>query len=278
MTILNSNGYVGIGTTAPSMLLDVNGAVKANSLTLVSGLSSYSTNNLYLRTNGTDRITILNSNGYVGIGTTTPSAPLEVKGKAIVDGDLQVGMSGSDVGEGKRLYFLGAYENTDQLWIARYNHSLDITDLRVNIGDNRNDYDRFVLGCTRGTGVWEPFFVATAGGKVGINVENPQNALDVNGTIHAKEVKIDLTGWPDYVFSNNYKLPALNELKLHIDENKHLPGIPTEMEVQENGVNLGEMQVKLLQKIEELTLYAIQQQEMIDRLNAKIEKIENEKK
>jgi len=98
--------------------------------------------------------------------------------------------------------------------------------------------------------------------------------LDVYGIIHAKQVLISETGWADYVFAKDYQLPSLNEVKQYIDKNKHLPGIPTEKEVKENGVNLGDMQTKLLQKIEELTLYTIHQQEMIDKLNARIEQLE----
>jgi len=98
--------------------------------------------------------------------------------------------------------------------------------------------------------------------------------LDVYGMIQAKQVLISETGWADYVFAKDYQLPSLNEVKQYIDKNKHLPGIPTGKEVKENGVNLGDMQTKLLQKIEELTLYTIHQQEMIDKLNARIEQLE----
>jgi hypothetical protein len=102
--------------------------------------------------------------------------------------------------------------------------------------------------------------------------------LDVNGTIRAKEVKVE-TGWADFVFHDDYHLKPLSEVNKFIKENKHLPEIPSASEVKENeGVNLGEMQTKLLQKIEELTLYLIQQQETIETLNAKVEKLENEKK
>ena len=66
--------------------------------------------------------------------------------------------------------------------------------------------------------------------------------------------------------------PLLN-VKLHIDTNKHLPGIPSESEEKENGVNIGEMQVKLLQKIEELTLYLIQQDNMIQELKTEIQEL-----
>lgn len=96
-------------------------------------------------------------------------------------------------------------------------------------------------------------------GNVGIGVTNPQHKLDVNGTIHAKEVKVDLSGWADFVFKKGYDLPSLEEVEKHIQQKGHLPGIPSEKEVLENGISLAENQTLLLQKIEELTLYSIEQ-------------------
>ncbi len=114
-------------------------------------------------------------------------------------------------------------------------------------------------------------------GRVGIGVKYPQYELDVNGTIRAKEVRVE-SGWADFVFKKDYQLPSLQEVKAHIDEHQHLPGIPSEAEVKENGVGLAEMTTKLLQKVEELTLYAIQQQETIEKLNNKVQELENTKK
>jgi hypothetical protein len=98
--------------------------------------------------------------------------------------------------------------------------------------------------------------------------------MRVDGQLFAKEIKIQTNVWSDRVFGDDYRLPSLNEVKQHIAENSHLPGIPSEAEVKENGIDLGEMQAKLLQKIEELTLYAIRQQEVIDKLHARIEQLE----
>ncbi|MGC4129630.1 MAG: hypothetical protein QM564_08750 [Bergeyella sp.] len=100
-------------------------------------------------------------------------------------------------------------------------------------------------------------------GNVGIGVKNPQNKLDVNGTVHAKEVKIDLNGWADYVFGNDYRLLSLEEVEKHIKAKGHLPSVPSEQEVLEQGIELGENQKLLLQKIEELTLYLIEQNKKI---------------
>ncbi|WP_291287726.1 hypothetical protein [Flavobacterium sp.] len=95
-------------------------------------------------------------------------------------------------------------------------------------------------------------------GNIGIGMTNPVNKLDVNGTIHSREVKVDLSGWPDYVFKKEYTLPTLEEVEKQITEKGHLKNIPSEEEVLKNGINLGEMNAKLLQKIEELTLYMIE--------------------
>jgi hypothetical protein len=148
--------------------------------------------------------------------------------------------------------------------------------MKLNLNDYSVFFDYYPLLTIRsGDGGTESITIQmTSNGNVGIGMYNPQNKLDVNGTIRAKEVKVE-TGWADYVFKENYKLLTLNEVKQHIDENKHLPGIPTEKEVKENGVNLGEMQSKLLQKIEELTLYVIQQNEKIQVLESKLSKLEN---
>ncbi|MCV9932815.1 hypothetical protein OIU80_11020 [Flavobacterium sp. LS1R47] len=105
-----------------------------------------------------------------------------------------------------------------------------------------------------------------ADGNVGIGTINPKNKLDVNGTIHSKEVKVDLLGWSDFVFKKEYNLPTLEEVEKHINEKGHLENIPSEEEVLKNGINLGEMNAKLLQKIEELTLYSIQQSKEIQTL------------
>jgi len=117
---------------------------------------------------------------------------------------------------------------------------------------------------------YSPWMAFLPNGNIGIGTTNPQGKLDVNGTIRAKEVKIEATGWSDFVFSEDYDLPSLKEVEQHISIYKHLPDIPSEKEVLENGVNMLEMQTKLLQKIEELTLYVIEQDKKIERLEKEL--------
>lgn len=109
-------------------------------------------------------------------------------------------------------------------------------------------------------------------GNVGIGTITPDAKLAVNGTIHSKEVKVDMNGWSDFVFKRQYILPTLEEVEKHIAEKGHLKNIPSEEEVLKNGINLGEMNTKLLQKIEELTLYMIEMKKENQALKNAFEK------
>lgn len=107
-----------------------------------------------------------------------------------------------------------------------------------------------------------------ASGNVGIGTSSPTQKLSVNGTIRAKEVIVETTGWSDYVFEDGYRLQPLVEVRETIKREKHLPGIPSAAEITQNGIGLGEMQAKLLAKIEELTLHVISQEQRIQALEA----------
>lgn len=91
----------------------------------------------------------------------------------------------------------------------------------------------------------------------------------IDGKLTAKEIEIKVNTGADFVFSPNYNLPTLSEVEAFVKENKHLPEIPSEKEMQENGLNLNDMQIKLLQKIEELTLYTIQLEKRVKELENK---------
>lgn len=87
-----------------------------------------------------------------------------------------------------------------------------------------------------------------------------------DGQVRTKSLTVTLTGWSDFVFDDGYRLPTLSEVENYINSKRHLPDIPSAKEVEENGVDLGEMNAKLLQKVEELTLYVIDLQKQIDEL------------
>lgn len=115
-------------------------------------------------------------------------------------------------------------------------------------------------------------------GNVGIGTSIPDGKLTVNGNIHAKEVKIDLLGAcvPDYVFAKDYKLKPLKEVEDFINKNSHLPEIPSAAAIEKNGLMLAEMNMSLLKKVEELTLYTIQQDKELKSQSREISTLKKE--
>jgi len=109
-------------------------------------------------------------------------------------------------------------------------------------------------------------------GNVGIGTDNLDYKLNVNGTIKAKKIILQTGGWSDFVFYDDYDLMNLEDVEDYINKEGHLPGIPSADEVHSNGVSVGDTQAKLLQKIEEMTLYLIKQKKEIDELKARMNK------
>jgi len=112
-------------------------------------------------------------------------------------------------------------------------------------------------------------------GNAGIGTNDTKGyKLAVAGKAIAEEMVVKLQGnWPDYVFESDYKLPSLTEVAAYIHINKHLPEMPSANEVEENGTKLGEMNMLLLKKVEELTLYIIDQNKKIDEQMKEIESL-----
>ncbi|WP_062057781.1 hypothetical protein [Sediminicola sp. YIK13] len=112
-------------------------------------------------------------------------------------------------------------------------------------------------------------------GNVGIgNLSTGSHRLAVEGSIGAREIKVEASGWSDFVFEEGYSLPTLEEVELHIKEFGHLKDIPSASDVAKDGINLGEMDAKLLQKIEELTLYTVEQEKDLNEKDSKIKLLE----
>ena len=148
-------------------------------------------------------------------------------------------------------------------------------------GDDTTDRYSFMTDYGDSGTYTERLVIMASTGNVGIGTTSPDAKLAVNGNIHAKEVKVDLTGWPDYVFKESYTPPTLEEVEKHIKEKGHLINLPSAKEVEANGVELGEMNKLLLEKIEELTLYVIElkhENERLKNLEKRIKQIERKLK
>jgi hypothetical protein len=134
---------------------------------------------------------------------------------------------------------------------------------QVFIHDETFNQLRFTIQPNNGL-IW----MSTATG-VGINTTNTAGyMLAVNGKIRSTELVVE-TGWADYVFDKNYDLRPLNEVEKFIQQNKHLPNIPSAAEIEKNGLPVGDMQKRMMEKIEELTLYVIELKKEIDHLKNK---------
>lgn len=198
---------------------------------------------------GTKPLALQVAGGRVAIGNTTPGVKLDVKGNNA----------------------LGNNPNVVAAFRANNHAGVVIGSLNGNtpyIGDDPGASSSVGLSFfTNGT---ERMRIKNDNGNIGIGTTNPTQKLSVNGTVLAKEVVVSLasSNWPDYVFEDGYNLKPLSEVDNYIKVHNHLPNVPSAKEVEEKGISLGEMQKIHMEKIEELTLYVI---ELEDRLN----KLEN---
>ncbi len=266
--IIKNNGNIGIGTITPAGTLHVH---DSNDGTDVDLRIEDGTNAMLQFSDGVD------DTGYLRLDG--PSGDLIIS-KSSTNNDLVIDDGGNvGIGNSSPSSKLDIYDANFDLSILKLRNGSWACNQRTAIefwnGDSKNHPTSRIVSKMDGCGTQGEallFETQTAGetdptakmiiknnGYIGIGTTDPDAKLAVNGTVHAKEVKVDLNGWPDFVFKKNYPLPTLAAVETHIKENGHLKDIPSEAEVKENGINLGEMDAKLLQKIEELTLYTIEQ-------------------
>lgn len=204
--------------------------------------------------------------GFIGVGTSTPEARLHV-------GDD----SGAGVLIDNRLDNVNPYIGAQIFW-SESSPTRTAGDLVLA---PRTDIPASIAFYTNDGSAIDERMVIRANGYVGIGSKNPDAQLAVKGLIHAEAVKVDLAVPADYVFEKyytgtsllnpNYKIPTLEDIEKFVKENNHLPSIPSAKEIQEKGLNVGEMSNLLLQKIEELTLYTIEQNKAIKEQNQMIQ-------
>ena len=278
-SIYNSNSQnVGIGTNNPTSRLEVVGSVllsQGSPLIMRDDAISNTTRIRFQNSTATSEFNfnhlggpsdilwiespahtidwVMAANGRIGIGTTVPAVKFHVLGSGEVlrvDGtDPQIGLAQAGVLKG--VMRLGG--NDIVIGSPASNDSGRVV-FRINGGDR---------------------MMIHPDGRVSIGTALPATgySLSVNGKIISSEVKVQLqVNWPDYVFQKTHNRPSLHQLDAFINANNHLPGIPTADEVKKEGIELGEMNRKLLEKVEELTLYLIEIYKRLETLE-----IENKK-
>jgi hypothetical protein len=209
--------------------------------------------------------------GKVGIGTITPAAILHIA----TSNDLNPNNIGNTNFDNRHLAIGSTGANASSLAFSKNctsNGSAYITSATIGlswdpIGFQASDYNWFSGGSTT------PNMILNASGNLGLGIKNPQNKLDVNGTIHSKQVDVDMNGWSDFVFNPSYNLASLSTIKNYLDKNHHLPDMPSEKEVVKDGVNVGNMLKLQTQKIEELTLYLIEKDQQLTDQKKEIEQL-----
>jgi hypothetical protein len=283
-----TTGNAGIGTTSPNykVTIDLNtsGTPTGTMLRLANSagtntpefkfmLESTSQHLLQIRGRSgsgnaeKDLMTFNLNSGNIGIGTTVPDKLLKLR---------------KDVANGE-----GAFIHLQNGQYANANNAT--TGIKFSILDGRyallqaigegvyGQVARLSLGLTDDADVFTERFSVLRNGNVLIGKTTQTNStckLDVNGKIRANEVVVNTTG-ADFVFGPDYKLLSLREVEKYITKNKHLPGINSADEMKENGMNVSEIQTKLLQKIEELTLYIIKQNTTNELQSREIENLKH---
>jgi hypothetical protein len=246
------NGNVGIGTSTPTAKLDVN-IFNQNSTTPQYGLllrtNTFFTwanagNSYFLKTSdpgNTNATFVIKGNGNVGIGTENPVTQLHIN----------VGNYGS--------ILLG---NSTNEGVAITKEA----DNRLAIWNNG------IYGSSQ-----TERFTILQNGNVGIGTNNPGSyKLAVEGKIAARGIKVTTASFADYVFDSTYRLRSLSNLEQYINQNKHRPGMPSAAQVQQDGgIELEEMNIKLLEKVEELTLYVIELKKENEQIKKQLKKQSN---
>ena len=276
---LTSKGKLGLGTPTPDALVQLAGVDGVNpvGLTILNqstagtfiklerssgaegGSLVWDNNNvvfslqtgpgipLAFKTGGAEKMRV-DSQGNVGIGTSVVEQRLSV---AVADSDPAVSTANSIAVTGASGKITAIGSNSTYAWLQSYN-----APLHINAAGNNT--------ILNGRGL----------GNVGIGTLNPTYPLSVNGAVRAKEVIVD-TAWSDYVFDDSYRLTPLSEVEAHIKAQKHLDGMPSAEEVARGGVRIGDIEAKLLAKIEELTLHQIEQEKEIARLRARLSEVDH---
>ncbi len=285
---------IGINTSTPRENLEVSGSILASFEeqsnnyikmwhdNLHALISNYGTGSLLINYNNGKDIDICTgaTNGVVSIGGNTFMA--------LQSGQVGIGTNSIPAG-----FKFGVEGNSSLGWDVRVGHKLDVCGADIMVGKNDGRFQGVNLDNRALVHGFEDDLIINYQGDfeggVVVNSTNLtskafriiDNSTGVtnfqimgDGTVYCREVNVQIDDFPDYVFDSEYPLLDLNELSSFILKNRHLPNLPSRSEVLNKGImDIGDMQIKLLEKIEELTLYVIQINEQNAILKSQIEKL-----
>lgn len=203
---------------------------------------------------------------FVGIGTDAPLHSLDVRGRGYFNATMGIGIEPQAETQVMAKTTYGTGFCIDHNYAGDYGYAYKAivnNDLSKGIGIYNNAYSKDV-------------FTVYGSGKIEVsNSTGEILQLDADGLLHARKIRVDEEIWPDYVFKSDYNLLPLIEVDKYIQANGHLPKVPSEESILQNGVDLGEMNRLLLEKVEELTLYTIEQEKKLVDLQQQINDIRN---
>lgn len=194
---------------------------------------------------------LIQPDGKVGIGTTDPSALLDVNGTSHFEGNVGIGT----INPAEKLHIMGNLRVDD----GEY-QSLGPVVLHPDTDNSGDDSIQF-LNSTE-----EEIMRIHTDGNVGIGTTNPTEKLEVNGTVKATSFTSSAASFPDYVFAADYKITPLTELETYVKQHQHLPNMPSEKEVIEQGLNMPEVIIKSVENIETIYLHLIRMEKEIEAL------------
>jgi hypothetical protein len=295
---ISDDGYLGVGTTTPASMLDVvtgNGDGTTNEVNCLRLRQNGTTSNTQLLQLGVNNTAIGGANqgyGYISSvywgGSENNPLVLNPKGGPVGFGVTSGVHWNATVKDAVAVKAPGAIANNSLMGKLVFAHSGPYSGNSSFIAGvyDKNLFSQgagMVFHTVSGADISGVDGVErmriTSDGNVGIGTSTPQAKLAVNGTVCATKVRVSATGcWADYVFNTGYRLRPLSEVEQYINQYHHLPEVPSAEEVEKNGLDVGDNQATLLKKIEELTLYVIEQNKKIEALEAEMRSQKRKKK
>lgn len=270
------NIYLNAGTAGKLYFGNTNNyfdvATQGLRLTGTMNAAAYQVNGAAVKMWNTTGSKIYYSGGNVGIATSDPSRKLEIVTTADHDG-IKIRTTGDTYNT--RIDFEDADASQATIYSVPKNNTFSHLKNSLSLVA-RNGKDLKFLTCTDGdaSSTSSLKLVVKNNGNVGIGTDNPTAKLTVKGQIVcSKATVLEVTNIPDYVFDKDYKLMSLPEIESFVNEHKHLPEVPSAKEVQAKGLDLVEMNLALLKKVEEITLLMIEQNKTIQHLQAEVDEL-----